>query len=238
MAEKRMFSKKITDDDNFISMPSSAQALYFHLNQGADDDGFNNQLSLAMFKAHASEDDMKQLEDKNFIIRFDNGVIVIKHWLLHNTLRKDRYKSTQYQMQFQLLSTEENGVYTLGCQVVANRLPNGCHSIEKESIVKNSLVECSGVECSVGEEEPTPAPTIDEITDYILNNNLSINPNRFFFYYDERDWKSANGKPIKWQQKLQEWDFEDKQKAEAEAKAEPQTNNNPFLSLLEKENLF
>lgn len=79
MAKKGMFIKKIIDNDKFISMPASAQALYFHLNQGADNNGFNNQLLLAMFKAHACEDDMKQLEDKKYIIRFKNGVMVITH---------------------------------------------------------------------------------------------------------------------------------------------------------------
>lgn len=210
-----MFTKKITDDDNFITMPSSAQALYFHLNQGADDDGFNNQLSLAMFKAHASEDDMKQLEDKNYIIKFDNGVIVIKHWLLHNTLRKDRYKPTQYQMQFQLLSAEENGVYSLGCQMVAERLPNGCHSIDKSSIVKNSIDKSSVVE-----ETTPPPPTLEEISNYIFVNNLSVNPNRFFSYYNEREWLTTKGNYIDWETKLLEWEHDDKQKEKANAKPE------------------
>ena len=96
MAEKRMFTKKITDDDNFIELASSAQALYFHLNQGADDDGFNNQVQMAMWKAHASIDDLKVLMAKNYIIRFESGVIVIKHWRMHNTLRKDRYTYEYY----------------------------------------------------------------------------------------------------------------------------------------------
>ena len=74
MAERRMFTKKITDSDAFIEMSSAAQALYFHLNQGADDDGFNNQVQMAMWKAHASTDDLKVLMAKNFIIRFENGV--------------------------------------------------------------------------------------------------------------------------------------------------------------------
>ena len=122
MAERRMYTKKITDDDNFISLSSSAQALYFHLNQGADDDGFNNQVSLAMYKAHASEDDLKVLMAKNYIIRFESGVIVIKHWRMHNTLRKDRYTATNFQEELALLGIKDNGAYTLG-------LPSGCQSV-------------------------------------------------------------------------------------------------------------
>ena len=97
MAERRMFTKQVTDSDSFIEMSSAAQALYFHLNQGADDDGFNNQIQTAMLKAHAGTDDLKILMAKNFVIRFESGVIVIKHWRMHNTLRKDRYKPTSYQ---------------------------------------------------------------------------------------------------------------------------------------------
>ena len=123
MADKRMFTKKITDDDNFISLASSAQALYFHLNQGADDDGFNNQVQMAMWKAHASIDDLKVLMAKNYIIRFESGVIVIKHWRMHNTLRKDRYTPTSFQEELQMLGIKDNGAYTLGCQMVAERLP-------------------------------------------------------------------------------------------------------------------
>ena len=143
MARKRMYDNGVTSSDDFISMPSSAQALYFHLNQMADDDGFNNQIQMAMMMAHASTDDLRVLMAKHFIIRFECGVIVIKHWRLHNTLRKDRYTPTNYQEEFRLLGIKENGAYTLGCQVVANGLPNGCHSIDKNSKDKNSLVEGS-----------------------------------------------------------------------------------------------
>lgn len=150
MAEKRMFTKKITDDDSFISMPSSAQALYFHLNQGADDDGFTRQISMAMYKAHASEDDLRVLLSKNYIIRFESGVIVIKHWRMHNTLRKDRYTPTSHQEELELLGIKKDGAYTLNLES-AERLPSGCQvvaigkgSIEENSIEENSVVEVSG----------------------------------------------------------------------------------------------
>ena len=140
MAERRMFTKKITDSDAFIEMSSSTQALYFHLNQSADDDGFNNQVQIAMMKAHASVDDLKVLMMKNFIIRFENGVIVIKHWRMHNTLRKDRYTPTSFQDELKRLNIKENEAYTLidsGCQAVANLVPQvrlGKDSIGKDNI--------------------------------------------------------------------------------------------------------
>lgn len=141
MAEKRMFTKKITDSDAFIEMSAAAQALYFHLNQGADDDGFNNQVEMAKLKAHASTDDLKILIAKNFVIQYENGVIVIKHWRLHNTLRKDRYTPTSYQEEFSMLEIGKNGAYTFGCHLVAKRLPQS--SREEYSLDKYSLDKCS-----------------------------------------------------------------------------------------------
>lgn len=155
-----MFSKKITDSDAFTEMSSAAQALYFHLNQCADDDGFNNQVSMAMFKAHASPDDLKVLLAKNFVIRFESGVIVIKHWRLHNTLRKDRYTPTNFQEELAQLGIKENGAYTLGCQVVANRLPSGCRSIGKGSLGEVSLGEDRVVEGSIIPDNGNDPPQI------------------------------------------------------------------------------
>ena len=119
MAEKRMFTKKVTDSDEFVALPSSAQALYLHLCMAADDDGFNNQVQLAMYKSHASVDDVKVLLAKRFIIQFENGVIVIKHWRMANAIRKDRYVATSYQDEFKKLRIKDNDSYTL----VANGLP-------------------------------------------------------------------------------------------------------------------
>ena len=113
MAERRMFTKKVTDDDNFMALSSSAQALYLHLSMSADDDGFCNQVSISMFKAHASVQDLQSLLEKRYIYQFDNGVIVIKHWRMANALRKDRYTQTAFQEELAKLDLKENGAYTL-----------------------------------------------------------------------------------------------------------------------------
>lgn len=139
MAERRMFTKKVTDDDNFMSLSSSAQALYLHLSMSADDDGFCNQVSASMFKAHASVQDLQALLEKRYIYQFDSGVIVIKHWRMANALRKDRYTPTAFQEELAKLDLKDNGSYTWlpsGCQVVAERLPQV--SIDKDSIGKVS----------------------------------------------------------------------------------------------------
>ena len=126
MAERRMFTKKVTDDDNFMSLSSSAQALYLHLSMSADDDGFCNQVSVSMFKAHASVQDLQALLEKRYVYQFENGVIVIKHWRMANALRKDRYTPTVFQEELSKLQLKENGSYGWlpdGCQLVAERLP-------------------------------------------------------------------------------------------------------------------
>ena len=97
MAERRMFSKTIIDSDSFLDMSLSTQALYFHLSMRADDEGFINNPKKIMRMIGASEDDLKVLIMKNFILTFESGVIVIKHWKIHNCIRKDRLVTTNYQ---------------------------------------------------------------------------------------------------------------------------------------------
>lgn len=112
LAERRMFTQKIVDSDAFLDMPLSSQSLYFHLNMRADDDGFVNNPKKIQRMIGASEDDLKLLIAKRFILGFENGVIVIKHWRMHNLLRKDRYSPTQYQEQMARLQLKDNGSYT------------------------------------------------------------------------------------------------------------------------------
>lgn len=147
-----MFTSKVTDDDHFMSLSASSQALYLHLSMSADDDGFCNQVTLAMFKSHASVQDLEALLSNRYIYQFENGVIVIKHWRLANALRKDRYTPTTFKEELAKLRLDENGAYTLGegekidwlpngCQMVAEWLPNGCQMVAtgKERIDKDRI---------------------------------------------------------------------------------------------------
>ncbi len=114
MAERRMFAKTIIDSDAFLDMPLSAQSLYFHLSMRADDDGFINNPRKIQRMIGASDDDLRLLSLKNFIIPFDSGIVVIKHWKIHNYIRNDRYKETVYKDEKQLLLEKDNGSYTVG----------------------------------------------------------------------------------------------------------------------------
>lgn len=113
MANKRMFSIDIVGSDAFLDMPLSTQALYFHLGMRADDDGFINNAKTVMRIVQAKDDDYKMLIAKRFIIDFESGVVVIKHWLIQNRIRKDRKKDTNYQDELSLLTVNENESYSL-----------------------------------------------------------------------------------------------------------------------------
>lgn len=113
MAERRMFAKTIIDSDAFLDMPMSARLLYYDLAMRADDDGFINSPKKIMRFVGASIDDLNILAIRKFIIPFDNGVVVIKHWRIHNYIRKDRYTETSYTDEKALLEIDENHAYKL-----------------------------------------------------------------------------------------------------------------------------
>lgn len=112
MAERRMFAKTIIDSDAFLDMPLSTQALYFHLSMRADDEGFINNPKRIQKIVGCGDDDLRLLVAKKFVILFESGVIVIKHWRIHNYIQKDRFKSTMYIDEKNMLEMKENKTYT------------------------------------------------------------------------------------------------------------------------------
>ena len=114
MAERRMFAKTIIDSDLFLDMPMSTQCLYFHLNMRADDDGFINNPKKIQRMIGCGDDDLKLLIAKQFVIPFESGIVVIKHWKVHNYIQKDRYKETFYKKEKSLLQTDKNKEYFIG----------------------------------------------------------------------------------------------------------------------------
>jgi DnaD/phage-associated family protein len=107
MAQRRMFSRKITDTDKFIEMPATTQNLYFHLNMNADDEGFVDRVSIIQRMIGASGDDLKLLIAKGFIIPFESGVVVIRHWRIHNYIQADRFQKTIYQNEKSQIEYDE-----------------------------------------------------------------------------------------------------------------------------------
>jgi len=133
-----MFSLQIVDTDAFLEMPLSTQALYFHLSMRADDDGFIDSPKKIMKIIGAQEDDLKVLLTKRFILVFESGIIVIKHWRINNYIQKDRYQETVYLDEKELISVKKNKSYTECVQVGnADKIRLDKISIDKVSIGVN-----------------------------------------------------------------------------------------------------
>jgi len=147
MAERRMFAKTIVLSDAFLDMSMSARCLYFTLSMLADDDGFVNSPRAVMRQCGASDDDMKLLIAKKFVLVFDSGVIVVKHWRVNNYLRNDRYTETKYVDEKSLLTLDEKGIYHRAESGIPPGIPNtvypGKDSIElvKGSVGEKSIVQ-------------------------------------------------------------------------------------------------
>ena len=148
MAQKRMFDKTITNSDDFLELPDSSQVLYFHLSMNADDDGFVNNWKSIMKMTGTKEDDMKLLIIKQYIIPFDSGVIVIRHWRINNYLRNDRYQETQFKEEKDKLLLGKNEEYMLkdnfGIPTVypdKNRIEENNNNAQKNNIFEERFKE-------------------------------------------------------------------------------------------------
>lgn len=208
MADRRMFTRKVTDDDNFMSLSSSAQALYLHLSMSADDDGFCNQVSISMFKAHASVADLQQLLEKRYLYQFDNGVIVIKHWRMANALRKDRYTPTVFKEELARLELKPNGSYTFsdnGCQLVASCLPQ--NRIDKNRIDKDRLGKYNKGESVRGEKaDRFIPPDANQVQEYCDSRNNGIDAQTFVDFYTSKGWMVGKNKMKDWKAAVRTWE--------------------------------
>lgn len=178
MARKRMFDMEIIDTDLFLEMSTGAQNLYFHLGMRADDDGFVSNPRKIQKLIGSNEDDLKILIAKQFILPFETGIIVIRHWKLNNYLRKDRRTPTIYTYEKSLLQEDSNGVYSFGTPL---GIPNdnqmttiGIPSIEKNRIEEKRIEENNILSVSDENEPCEKAQRGDEITEIIeyLNNRV------------------------------------------------------------------
>ena len=152
MAERRMFAKTIIDSDAFLDMPLSTQSLYFHLSMRADDDGFINNPKKIQRMVGGSEDDLKLLIAKSFIIPFESGVVVIKHWKIHNYIRSDRYKETVYTEEKDRLFLKENNAYTLDDPAPDVGMSVGipdAHQRETQDRIGKDRIDQDNIYCSV-----------------------------------------------------------------------------------------
>ena len=199
-AERRMFAKTIVDSDSFLDMPLSTQALYFHLSMRADDEGFINNPKKIQRMVGASDDDLRVLIGKRFIIPFESGIVVIKHWRIHNYIQKDRYKPTVYKDERAELTVTENGAYT-ECIQDGYTLDTQVR-LGKDSIGKVNKEEVSAIADT--KKKFTP-PTVEEVTAYCTEQGFNIDPNTFIDFYESKNWMVGANKMKDWKAACRNW---------------------------------
>lgn len=201
MAERRMFAKTIIDSDAFLNMPLTTQALYFHLCMRADDDGFVNNPQKIQRMIGASDDDLKILCAKNFIIPFESGIIVIKHWKIHNYIQNDRYKPTVYEEEKALLSVKNNKAYTLDTECIQDvSIVDTQVRLGKDSLGKNSISRFA-------------PPTLEEVKSYCSERKNSVDAETFINFYESKGWMIGKNKMKDWKAAVRTWEQKDKQSA-------------------------
>lgn len=200
MAERRMFAKTIIDSDAFLDMPLSAHALYFHLSMRADDDGFLNNPRKIQRMIGASDDDLKLLVAKNFLIPFDTGVVVIKHWKIHNYIQKDRYKPTVYSEEKAMLDVKSNGAYTT-C------IHDG-YSLEAQVRLGKDRI---GKDNNIASQTPektcrfTP-PTLDEVRAYCKERGNRVDAEKWYDHYTSNGFMVGRTKMKDWKAAVRTWE--------------------------------
>ena len=217
-----MFTKKITESDAFLDMPSSTQMLYFHFSMNADDDGFVNNPKKIQKMCGASDDDFKLLIAKSFIILFDSGIIVIKHWKMHNYIQADRYRPTDYVEEKSMLGIKSNKAYTLDVSKMDTEcIQNGYigkDSIGKVSIDKNSIDKDSKGESVRGEKAKRfYPPTLDEVKQYCEERKNNIDPMAFIDFYSSKGWMIGKNRIKDWKAAVRTWERKRKEKSKAES---------------------
>ena len=216
-----MFAKTIVLSDAFLDMPLGARCLYMTMGMLADDDGFINAPRSIMRQTGATEDDLKVLIAKKFVIPFDTGVIVIKHWRINNYLQKDRVQPTKYQKELAMLSVEENGSYTSPC--IQDSVYTEDVYTDKNSVEKNRS--------EYSEEKTTRArftpPSVEEVRAYIAKQGYWVDAQHFVDYYTSNGWMVGRNKMRDWKAAVRTW-------ARKDNKGEKKTNN-IFLEMLGEE---
>ena len=207
MAQRRMFAQTIVDSDAFLDMPATSQLLYFHLSMRADDDGFINKPKGIMRIIGAKDDDLKVLIMKKFIIPFDSGVVVIKHWKIHNYIQKDRYLETKYKDEKAQLDFDENNAYRL---------------MDTECIQDVSIMETQVRlgKVSIGKDKNNSRtfvpPSMDELVTFIQEMGYKVNAETFLSHYESKGWYVGKNKMKDWKAAVRGWNAREKDKPKSD----------------------
>lgn len=190
-----MFAKTIIDSDAFLDMPMSARLLYYDLAMRADDDGFINSPKKIMKFIGATNDDMNILIMRKFIIPFDNGVVVIKHWRIHNYIRKDTYNETAYKEEKSMLELDENKAYRMSSQLSVDE------PLTQVRLGKDSI----GYINNNGGKNFIP-PTVEEVQAYCQERKNKVDAQTFVNFYESKGWMVGKNKMKNWKAAVVTWE--------------------------------
>jgi len=207
MAERRMFAKTIVTSDSFLDMPPTARCLYFTLGMFADDDGFVNNPKSIMRQIGSTSDDINILIAKKFLIAFESGVIVIKHWKIHNYIQSDRYHPTKYQDEKSTLLLDENKAYTqadVPCIQDVSKVDTEVR-LGKDSLGKDRLDTYSYDDQPKKSKRFTP-PTVEEVAAYIREQGYQLDAEAFVDYYEANGWMVGKNKMKDYKATLRNWE--------------------------------
>jgi hypothetical protein len=234
MAKKRMVSNQIVDSDDFLDMPLSAQALYFHLLVRADDEGFTNGIKKVMRMIGSRDDDLKVLIGKKFVIMFESGVLVIKHWLIHNTIRKDRLIETTHLEEKDQISIKRNNSYTLKTskqkQIILDdvQVTDTCQADDRIDKIRLDKIRLdkNSKEKDKKKNSRFKKPTIKELEKYKKERNTLFDVNTFYDFYESKGWKVGKNSMKDWKAAFRTWERREK---------ESQPKETPLMSDREKQ---
>ena len=226
-----MFAKTIIDSDAFLDMPQSTQLLYFHLAMRADDDGFVNKPKSIMRDSRSNDDDIKLLRAKKFIIPFESGVIVIKHWRIHNLIRLDRYNETKYTEEKSTLYLDDLGAYTQSKHKavalpptkdsggkpieLGGGLPSVNQRLPQDRLGEDSIVQDNYI--GSGKSTRFTPPTLAEVQAYCLERGNNVDAERFIDFYSSKGWMVGKNKMKDWKAAVRNWESRDKPKPTVES---------------------
>lgn len=213
MAQRRMFSVQLLDSDDFLSMPMSTQALYMHLALRADDDGFVGNPKRIVRMVSAAEDELKLLLAKRYLIPFESGVCVIRHWRIHNYIQSDRYTPTLYTAEKNLLEVSEGKTYEVpesaefpACiqngYILDAQVRLGKGSVDKGSVGK--FIE-NAPDGAAPVKRFTP-PTVDEVASYCAERKNGINGQSFVDFYTAKGWFIGKSPMKDWKAAVRTWE--------------------------------
>lgn len=196
-----MFSLKVIDTDNFLDMSVSARELYFQFGMRADDDGFVSNPKRIMKMVGASDDDLRMLVAKQFIIPMaTNGVCVVTHWKINNFIRPDRYEATQFKEEKLRLNTID-GKYSFDFMNkigIPDDIPDDIPRLGKDRLGKVSIEKEANSRFA--------PPSLEDVKNYCEERNNGIDPEAFIAFYESKDWMIGKNKMKKWQAAIITWE--------------------------------